>query len=87
MDLGLSDRVFVVTGGSRGLGRATAEVLVGEGAKVVLAARDPNQLNATVASLGPDRAFGRRQDSRRTNSIESSLILLSHKNPRGIKTC
>lgn len=58
MDLGLSDRVFVVTGGSRGLGRATAEVLVGEGAKVVLAARDPNQLNATVASLGPDRAFG-----------------------------
>ena len=58
MDLGLSDRVFVVTGGSRGLGRATAEVLVAEGAKVVLAARDADQLNAAVASLGPDRAFG-----------------------------
>jgi 3-oxoacyl-[acyl-carrier protein] reductase len=58
MDLGLSDRVFVVTGGSRGLGRATAEVLVGEGAKVVVAARDPQQLNATVASLGAERAFG-----------------------------
>ena len=27
MDLGVTDRVFVVTGGSRGLGRATAEVL------------------------------------------------------------
>jgi 3-oxoacyl-[acyl-carrier protein] reductase len=58
MDLGLTDRVFVVTGGSRGLGRATAEVLVAEGAKVVLAARDPDTLNETVASLGPDRAFG-----------------------------
>ncbi len=39
MDLGLTDRVYVVTGGSRGLGRATAEVLVAEGARVVLAAR------------------------------------------------
>lgn len=58
MDLGVTDRVFVVTGGSRGLGRATAEVLVAEGAKVVLAARDPQSLNEAVASLGPDRAFG-----------------------------
>ena len=31
MDLGVADRVFVITGGSRGLGRATAEVLVAEG--------------------------------------------------------
>lgn len=58
MDLGVTDRVFVVTGGSRGLGRATAEVLVAEGAKVVLAARDPQSLNEAVASLGPDRSFG-----------------------------
>lgn len=58
MDLGVTDRVFVVTGGSRGLGRATAEVLVAEGAKVVLAARDPDQLSAVVSSLGPDRSFG-----------------------------
>jgi 3-oxoacyl-[acyl-carrier protein] reductase len=59
MDLGLQDRVFVVTGGSRGLGRATAEVLVAEGAHVVLAARDAGQLAQTVASLGgSDRALG-----------------------------
>lgn len=58
MDLGLQGRVFVVTGGSRGLGRATAEVLVGEGAQVVLAARDSEQLSAAVTSLGgPDRAM------------------------------
>ena len=41
MDLGLQDRVYVVTGGSRGLGLATARALVADGAKVFLAARDP----------------------------------------------
>lgn len=73
MDLGLTDRVFVVTGGSRGLGRATAEVLVAEGALVVLAARDPTQLNATVASLGPERSFGVPTDLTETGA-EQRLI-------------
>lgn len=39
MDLGLQDRVFLVTAASGGLGRATAVALVGEGARVVLVAR------------------------------------------------
>jgi 3-oxoacyl-[acyl-carrier protein] reductase len=52
MDLGLTDRVFVVTGGSRGLGHATARTLVEEGARVVLAARDAGQLAHAVAALG-----------------------------------
>lgn len=59
MDLGLTDRVFVVTGGSRGLGHATARSLVEEGAKVVLAARDAEMLAEAVAALGgSDRALG-----------------------------
>jgi 3-oxoacyl-[acyl-carrier protein] reductase len=59
MDLGLASRVFVVTGGSRGLGRAAAEVLVGEGAKVVLAARDADLLTQVAIDLGgTDHAFG-----------------------------
>jgi 3-oxoacyl-[acyl-carrier protein] reductase len=52
MDLELTDRVYIVTGGARGLGRATAEQLVAEGAKVVLSGRDEESLAAAVAELG-----------------------------------
>jgi 3-oxoacyl-[acyl-carrier protein] reductase len=58
MDLGLSDRVYVVTGGSRGLGRATADTLVADGARVVVGARNADSLDATVTQLGADRATG-----------------------------
>jgi 3-oxoacyl-[acyl-carrier protein] reductase len=56
MDLQLTDRVFVVTGASGGLGRATAVQLVAEGAKVVLVARRAEALQEAVAELGPDSA-------------------------------
>ena len=55
MDLGLAGRSFVVGGGARGLGRATAEVLVSEGASVVLLGRDAAALEEASALLG-DRA-------------------------------
>ena len=56
MDLGLSDHVYLVTGGARGLGRATAEVLVAEGARVVLSGRHEETLDRAVKELGTDRA-------------------------------
>src|SRR6185503_5365819 len=55
MDLGLADRVYLVTGGARGLGRATADVLVAEGARVMLSGRTEDTLTAAVEELG-DRA-------------------------------
>jgi len=59
MDLGLTGRVFVVTGGSRGLGRATAEVLVAEGARVVICSRSEQAVAKTAAELGgADHAIG-----------------------------
>ena len=59
MELGLSGQVYVVTGGSRGLGLATARVLVAEGASVVLSARSQEVLDAAAASLdGPGGATG-----------------------------
>jgi len=52
MDLGLADKVFLVTGGARGLGRAAAEQLVAEGARVVLSGRSVDSLDDAVADLG-----------------------------------
>ena len=57
MDLGLSGRTFVVSGASRGLGYAVARALHGEGASVVLAARDPGPLEDAADRLGDGRAF------------------------------
>jgi 3-oxoacyl-[acyl-carrier protein] reductase len=52
VDLGLEDRCFVVGGASRGLGRAVAQELVGEGAHVLLVARDETGLARATAELG-----------------------------------
>ncbi len=52
MDLGLRDKVFVVTGGSRGLGFATARELIADGARVVLAARSGESLDKARTELG-----------------------------------
>jgi 3-oxoacyl-[acyl-carrier protein] reductase len=55
MDLGLRDRVAIVTAASKGLGRGTAEALAGEGAKVLLNARNATALDAVAAGI--DDAF------------------------------
>ena len=44
MDLGIAGRACVVTGGSRGIGLATARMLRAEGAKVLLVGRDAGRL-------------------------------------------
>jgi len=49
VDLGLNGRTYVVGGGSRGLGHAVAEVLVREGARVLLLGRDEDSLAAAAA--------------------------------------
>ena len=51
MDLGLRDKVAVITGGSIGIGLAVAKGLAAEGAHVVLVARDPGRLEAARAQV------------------------------------
>jgi len=48
----LDGKIAVITGGSSGMGRATAEVFVREGAKVVITGRDKAALDATVSEIG-----------------------------------
>jgi 3-oxoacyl-[acyl-carrier protein] reductase len=52
MDLGLADRVYVMTGASRGLGFATARCLVADGARVIISSRNSDRVAAAVEQLG-----------------------------------
>lgn len=51
MDLGLADKVAIVAGASRGIGKATALVLAGEGVRVVMAAREYAPLREAAAEV------------------------------------
>ena len=53
MDLGLTGKIAIVTGGSRGIGRAAAVVLLKEGARVVVASVRPESVEAAVRDLRP----------------------------------
>ena len=56
MDLGLRGRVYLVTGGSRGLGFAAAQALVADGARVVLSAPHEATASSAAARLAPNAA-------------------------------
>jgi 3-oxoacyl-[acyl-carrier protein] reductase len=57
MDLGMHGRTYIVTAATRGLGRATADQLVADGARVVVSGRDISRAEAVAAELG-DQAVG-----------------------------
>jgi NAD(P)-dependent dehydrogenase (short-subunit alcohol dehydrogenase family) len=52
MDLGLSGKVALVTGGSKGIGLACAELLASEGCRVAITARDKLNLDAAAQRMG-----------------------------------
>lgn len=54
MDLGIDGRVAVVTGASKGIGRAVAEALAGAGCRLVLTARGPDGLESAASALAAE---------------------------------
>ncbi|GAA3171575.1 MULTISPECIES: SDR family oxidoreductase [Streptomyces] len=62
MDLGLTDRTYLVTGATRGLGFASARALTADGARVVLTGRTAQSATAAAAELG-ERAVGVAADN------------------------
>ena len=72
MDLGLSNKVAIVTGASRGIGRSIAETLSAEGMKVVLAARSHGQLESLAKTL-PAESLVQAVDLREPNSAKQVI--------------
>jgi 3-oxoacyl-[acyl-carrier protein] reductase len=58
MELGIEGRVALVGGASQGIGRAVAEVLIAEGAQVVITARDEARTAAVAAEIGAAAGYG-----------------------------
>ncbi len=64
MDLGIKGKKAIVTGGTRGIGRAIVELLAAEGCDIALCARNQEQVDEAVAALGKKgvNAIGGRLD-------------------------
>ncbi len=71
----LEDRVAVVTGGSSGIGLATARLMLQAGAKVAICGRDPARLDAAATKLaaegGADRVLAQRCDVLDAGEVEA----------------
>src|SRR5229473_3322976 len=76
MDLKLHGRVAIVTGGSQGIGYATAEELLREGVAVAICARDEERLTNAKAAL--EKAMGGRVEAivRETQRLLGSIDIL-----------
>jgi NAD(P)-dependent dehydrogenase (short-subunit alcohol dehydrogenase family) len=70
----LQDRVAVITGGTRGIGRAIADAFLAEGAYVVMSGRSPEKGKRAVEEMGrPDRTWFVAGDARSQQDTEALI--------------
>ena len=68
----LKDRVALITGGARGIGYATAEVFIREGARVVVVDVDAEAVKEAAGALG-EKATGMVMDVTQRSSVEEGV--------------
>ena len=75
MDLGLKDKTALVTGGSRGIGRAIALALAAEGCRIGICARGREQLDGTLKEISAQgvQAFGCTADVTVADEVEGFI--------------
>ena len=75
----LQGKAVIVTGGTTGIGRATAELLASEGAKVLIFGRHEKELNEALADMPEGQVFGLTADTTKPEDIERVFALADSK--------
>ena len=86
MELGLRGKVALITGASRGIGKAVAQTLLNEGCAVAICSRGAAQLDATVAELSAKGRAHRRRHRRHRAQAPRKFSSTARSKPSGAST-
>jgi 3-oxoacyl-[acyl-carrier protein] reductase len=89
MDLGVRDRLYIILGGSRGMGFAAARALAADGARLALISRSPADITTAAAAIAAEfgtEAMGYPADAASAGAFEAAVtrIITAQGSPRGL---